>query len=416
MNQKQIDAIASKAAVAYKVKQSFIGRNFYLFYGICAVYFLAALWSMATAGGNLYIRVAGMFGETTLALVLAGVGAFALVGLQFFTGKGAVDDLQIRILSRDKDGEYKHSLGERAFFFLKVFGFVAATFVSFTMSIDGAEAGNEYLRTERRAPKLEMEDTRYFDEQLSRIAANIETERGRKWQGVLVTDAARRIERYEKQAEAVRSERAKYLARIGEKNDLAWQAWNEKTEENTIRLQGYTGVGEIICIICVLFIGLYDDGLYREANSRRGGPMGATAGAPVGFRNAPAFAEKAQQQEPKMCANVAQQSGAVLRFSEPQMLRNSGTENARESIGFRRNFVAPVQQKAQHGKRNKSATANPQYKSAQSAIRNAKSAIRKAQHAMENGEMEQEVYTAFVALKQEAIRRNEKRAEKLRGA
>lgn len=117
-----------------------------------------------------------------------------------------------------------------------------------------------------------------------------------------------------------------------------------------------------------------------------------------------------------MCANVAQQSGAVLRFSEAQMLRNYGTENARESIGFTRNFVAPVQQKAQQTKRNKSATANPQYKSAQSAIRNAKSAMRKAQHAMENGEMEQEVYTAFVALKQEAIRRNEKRAEKLRGA
>lgn len=416
MNQKQIDAIASKAAVAYKVKQSFIGRNFYLFYGFCVVYFLAAIWSMATAGGNLYIRAVGMFGETTIALVLAGIGAFGLVGLQFLTGKGAVDDLQIRILSRNSEGEYKHGLGDRALFFLKAIGFVGATFVSFTMSIDGAEAGNEYLRTERRAPKLEMEDTRYFDEQLARIAANIETERGRKWQGVLVTDAARRIERYEKQAEAVRSERAKYLARIGEKNDAAWAKWQKQTEENTVRLQGYTGVGEIICIICVLFIGLYDDGLYREANSRRGASMGATGGASVGFRPSPAFAEKAQQQEPQMCANVAQQSGAVLRFSEPQMLRNSEPENARESIGFTRNFVAPVQQKAQHGKRNKSATANPQYKSAQSAIRNAKSAIRKAQHAMENGEMEQEAYTAFVALKQEAIRRNEKRAEKLRGA
>jgi len=53
MNQSQIEREKQRAAVAYKVKKSFIGRNWFLFRGVVVVYVLASLWSAATAGGNI---------------------------------------------------------------------------------------------------------------------------------------------------------------------------------------------------------------------------------------------------------------------------------------------------------------------------------------------------------------------------
>lgn len=125
MTNKTIERAKEKAAISYKVKKSFIGRNYYLFYGVVLVYIAASLWSMTTAAGNIYLRVAAMLGENVWAIIAAVVGGVSIVGLQFVSGKGAVDDLQIGILKTAPDGEALHSLGDRVFFFLKAAGFLA---------------------------------------------------------------------------------------------------------------------------------------------------------------------------------------------------------------------------------------------------------------------------------------------------
>lgn len=296
MKLSKIDREKEKARLAYKVKQSFIGRNFYLFYGVCIVYFAAAVWSMTTAGGNLYIRSAGMLGENIFAAIAAGIGAVALIGLQFISGKGAVDDMQIGIFRERKnasgESEYLHSLGNRAFFILKCCGFVAATAVSITLSIDGVKVGNEWFRYEKRPPVLAQADVSFYDAEIQRIAQNIETERSRKWKGVLVTDASRRIADYEKQQAAIRDQRAATIAAVDARNAKKMKKWQEETERNSFALQGFGGVAEVVIIFCVIFIGLYDDGLYREANAKAAGANTVPMPAGMGFQRSAMAAER----------------------------------------------------------------------------------------------------------------------------
>lgn len=91
-------------------------------------------------------------------------------------------------------------------------------------------------------------------------------------------------------------------------------------------------------------------------------------------------------------------------------------EKRRKTIGFKAETVAPSQQKAQQrgsATMRNSATANPQYRSAQSAIRNARSAMKKAQQAYEQGAITAQQLSATLATKQAAIQRNELRAQNL---
>jgi len=415
MNQSTINKALERAKVAYKVKNSFVGRNYFLFWGFVAVGILAALWSMATAGGNLYIRFAGMFGEGTPALLAAAVGAFTLIGLQYFSGKGTVDDLQIGILKRSTEGEWKYSAGDRAFFFLKAVGFICATAASITLSISGVKAGNEWFRYDKRPPTEQVADVSFFDSEVARLSGNIETEKGRKWKGVLVTDASRRIERYEKELSNIRAQRAAAIAGVQEKNSLMWSKWERQTERNSTTLQGVGGIAEIVVVFCIIFIGLYDDGLYREAGVKRGATVAPSFPEGIGFsRQAPAFGERNEG----ATMSAIPPPVVVTGFRSPVAVNNAG------NIAF---SVAPAQQKAQQTcatvrnekpqrKRNESAEIAQLKKekaSAQSAIRNARTAQRKAQREFEMGAMEEPELSATLARLQATIQRNEKRVAQL---
>jgi hypothetical protein len=426
MKQSTIDAVASKAALAYKVKQSFIGRNYYIFYGVCVVYVAAALWSMLTAWGNFYLRSAGMFGEGFAAMLAATLGAVALIGLQLLCGKTAVDDWQIQILKRGNDGEHIHAASARAFFFLKCAGFVATTAISVGNSMSGAQLGNEYFRHEKNPPEMEVADVSFFDDQIARLSDNIAIERNRKWKGVLVGDASKRIAEYEAKQEKLRGERAAVIAAVNARNAAAGAAYRAKTESNGSALRNYTGVNEILILFCICFIGLYDDGLYRE--SRAKGKSGSPSAPPVGFRGAMATAEKSATDTPTMSA-TAMPVFDCPKFDLPRNQAQPEPAQEYRAIGFHstpRNAtntpvpVAPAQPSATEKKRNQSATkggkkAQPkEVLSAQSAARNAQSKIKKAQREFEENAIDADTLAAIILRQQANIDRNQKRISELK--
>lgn len=413
MNQSQIEREKQRAAVAYKVKKSFIGRNWFLFRGVVLVYILASLWSAATAGGNIYIRISEMLGENWFAMGLAAIAGGAIVFLQYISGKGAVDDMQVGILKANKDGEHMYPIADRVFFFLKATGFVAMTTVSITLSINGVGKANEWFREVKNPPALAAADVAYYDQELARIDGLIAVEKTRKWKGVLTTEASRQIKKYEANAAKLRDQRQAAIQKTDEANAGLLADYDAKTASNTSALKGVGGVAEVIIIFCVLFIGLYDDGLYREASLKTADAPGAM-NRPIGFPTpAPAFNQAQQQPNPEAYRStqigfnvrnsIAQQSRHVIAQQQPpQTVVNTG------------NFVATVQQKAQQQKRNNGATKNPQYLSARSAIRNARTAINKAQRDFEMGAIDAEQLSAIITTKQAAIARNERKAAQLK--
>lgn len=413
MNQSQIEREKQRAAVAYKVKKSFIGRNWFLFRGVVVVYVLASLWSMATASGNIYIRISEMLGENWFAMLCAGIAGFAIVGLQYISGKGMVDDMQVGILKSNKEGEHIYPIADRVFFFLKAAGFVAMTAVSITLSINGVGKANEWFREVKNPPTLATADVTYYDQELARIDGLIAVEKTRKWKGVLTTEASRQIKKYEANAAKLRDQRQAAIQKADEANAALLADYNEKTASNTYALKGVGGVAEIIIVFCIGFIGLYDDGRNREAGVKTADAPGAMS-RPIGFPTpAPAFNQAQQQPHPE--AYRSTQIGFNVRNSIAQQSRpNIAQQKPPQTFVKTGDFVAPSQQKAQQQKRNNSATKNPQYLSARSAIRNARTAINKAQQLFEDGAIDADQLGAIIATKQAAIARNERKAAQLK--
>lgn len=346
MTNKTIERAKEKAAISYKVKKSFIGRNYYLFYGVVLVYIAASLWSMTTAAGNIYLRVAAMLGENVWAIIAAVVGGVSIVGLQFVSGKGAVDDLQIGILKTAPDGEALHSLGDRVFFFLKAAGFIAATAVSITLSLDGVGTANDYFRNEKRPFQDLTASVEFYDNQIAALNTSIAQEQTRKWKGVLTTDASRRIAKYEAKKKKLINQRADDLAKVAAVNTKRKAEYDAKTASNEKALTGVGGVAEVVIIFCVIFIGLYDDGLYREAGVKKGAQVAAPAG--MGFqRSTPPVMAQEEQQRPTAYGNtmlpIGFQTSRQLMGEMRQQIRatNTGQQNKPESLVN----VAPGQQK-----------------------------------------------------------------------
>lgn len=335
MNKSQIEREKQRAAVAYKVKKSFIGRNWFLFRGVVLVYILASFWSAATAGGNIYIRISEMLGENWFAMGLAAIAGGAIVFLQYISGKGAVDDMQVGILKANEDGEHMYPIADRVFFFLKATGFVAMTTVSITLSINGVGKANEWFREVKNPPALAAADVAYYDQELARIDGLIAMEKTRKWKGVLTTEASRQIKKYEANAAKLRDQRQAAIQKTDDANAGLLADYDAKTASNTSALKGVGGVAEVIIIFCVLFIGLYDDGLYREASLKTADAPGAM-NRPIGFPTpAPAFNHGATNQPSDMYRGTnigftvrpetggtmrAQNNGGTMRKNAPQQI------------------------------------------------------------------------------------------------
>ncbi len=365
MNQSQIEREKQRAAVAYKVKKSFIGRNWFLFRGVVLVYVLASLWSMATAAGNIYIRISEMLGENWFAMLCAGIAGFTIIGLQFISGKGMVDDLQIGILKTNKENENIYPLADRVFFFLKSAGFVAMTIVSITLSINGVGKANEWFREVKNPPALAAADVAYYEQELARIDGLIAVEKTRKWKGVLTTEASRQIKKYEANAAKLRDQRQAVIQKTDAANAGLLADYNEKTVSNTNALQGIGGVAEIIIVFCIGFIGLYDDGRNREAGVKESGQVAAPAG--MGFqRSMPPVMAQEEQQRPTAYGNTMlpigfQTSRQLMSENRPQIeatqgqqirATNTGQQNKTETLVN----VAPGQQKQQKSKATTKAT------------------------------------------------------------
>lgn len=412
MKQSTINKEVERAKVRYKVLQSHVGRNYYLFYGVVAIYAVAALWSATTAAGNIYIRAAGMMGQGTFALIAAGIAAVAIVGLQFVSGKGTVDDLQIGILGKDKQGEWNYSFSDRSFFFLKATAFLFATAVSVILSINGVKTANEWMRNDVRPFTEQVADVSFFDAQIEAINVNIRQEQTRKWKGVLTTDASRRIAKYEDKKAQLIAQRQKVINETNERNKEGRATYDAKTEGNSAMLQGFGGVAEFVCCFCIVFIGLYDDGLYREAKLKGGATAGAFGSAGIGFqRTAPAYNENSSPEmsyKPVVVEGFRRNVTQQAQQAQPVATAQQSATTAQQPTAT----TPQPQHGATNGKPQQSATTK-QRATIQSAIRMCRSRMAKAEAAFVAKIIDEERKNAILAAQQTAIAAHRERLENL---
>lgn len=262
MNAQVIERRKRKAAQEYSVKQSFIGRNTMLFYLVCGIYFVAAMWSITTAGGNIYIRLETAMGNGYIPLMLAGLLAVTIVTLQYVTGKGMVDDLQVNA--------FKGTVAERAMLYLKGVAFILVTIFSIILSVNGAQIANHWYRSTINTPALMDENAAIntIDDRIMASEKRIQQYSAIKWKGTTTVDARRMIVTEQTNIANLQKLRESEITRIRDINQAKIVQHEIQTNENGNFLAHLAGVGELVCLFCIIFIGIYDDGIYREAGAK----------------------------------------------------------------------------------------------------------------------------------------------------
>jgi hypothetical protein len=262
-----INKEAARAARREAHSKSFIARNFWLWVVVAyLVYPLASIFSALTEGGHIFLRAKAALGEGPGPIVITAILVLLIELLKFFLGKGAVDDLQANPFSQGGS--------TLAAFFVKALGFIGIMAFSVTLSVQGAEVINNYMRKNYQPVST---DASYVDEnaiiaryeqELLPHRQNIQQYQTIRWKGTITVDARRMIRKEQDQVDKILAARDAELARVRANNDELKGEWKEETEANGNYAMGFAGVGEVICLLAIIFIGVYDDGIRREVLSR----------------------------------------------------------------------------------------------------------------------------------------------------
>lgn len=242
-------------------RDSFIARNYWLWVMVAFIFYpLAAIFSACTEGGHVYIRMKTSMGDGAMPLIITLLLVLLIEGLKFFLGKGAVDDIQAGVFS--EGGSFL------AAFALKVMGFIAVLSYSIFLSVQGAPEVSAYLRTHFTPVEntyLDTDEIRArYETELQPHRENIATYQNTTWKGKIVSEARKMILAEQAMMASIEQRRAEELSKATQENEARKQQYDERTAANGSWAMSFAGLGEVVCIFCLIFIGIYDDGLTGE--------------------------------------------------------------------------------------------------------------------------------------------------------
>lgn len=245
-------------------QDSFIARNYLLWIMIAWVFYpLAAAFSALTEGGHVLIRMKTSMGDGFAPYAITGILIIIIEGLKYILGKGAIDDIQA--------GVFSESGAHKAAFVVKVLGFFGVMAFSITLSVQGAPELNAYMRANNKAvkaPEINLDSINAaYDTRRLPYEANIEAYKKTTWKGKITRQALSSIETEKAELARLEDRRDEELAIARAENERINLEYAEHTEENGQWAMGFAGLGEVVCLFCLIFIGIYDDGLAAEAEN-----------------------------------------------------------------------------------------------------------------------------------------------------
>lgn len=243
-------------------RDSFIARNYGLWVMVAFVaYPLASVLSAFTEGSNVYFRIASSGAPWILVVLVVAIVVTLIEVLSYTLGKGAIDDMLAVVFSGDG--------ADKGMFAVKVIGFLAIMGFSVFLSINGAPLLNEKLRksyTPAEASFVNVDSINAaYNTALLPHQENIKHMQATKWKGSITRDANRSIMASQKMLAMIEERRTAELSAATDRNTVIRGEWEDETSTNSSYAMGFAGLGEIIKLFCLIFIGIYDQGLSKEA-------------------------------------------------------------------------------------------------------------------------------------------------------
>lgn len=229
---------------------SFTVKNYQVYIAAIILLVMGTLVSGFTEGWNIY------------RLTMSGIGTVVGIGLiefiSIYFGGSVVNDIRFGIFSADKISKF--------IFGFKLVLYIGATYLSVSLTLDGAPEFYARLKEEKAPPLLLNIDSiaATYDQQLLAINDNISSQEDTKWKGSITRQANSNLSALYSERATIAEDRKAALALANAENNSIQKKWKEELEREQSFVWGFAGLGEIIKIISIILMALFKEGRDKE--------------------------------------------------------------------------------------------------------------------------------------------------------
>lgn len=259
MKAEDYNRVLSTAADKIRKDNSFVRRNYPVFWIALILYLLCTAFSGAAIFAHVNIRAVEIFGSLW-AGILTGVITVIILGAQFVF-KFVVDDWQAGVITKGGADFYM-------MLFKSAFGLTGMIF-AIMLSWSGAAKITDYKRNNDTFEKVKLVSVdsiaNYYDSRIAQINGQIGKQEGTTYKRRITAQANQNLSVLFSTVSQLESEKAKAIKDVTEKNDAALANYRSETVENQSYARGFAGIAEALALLCIILMGIFDDGLKKEA-------------------------------------------------------------------------------------------------------------------------------------------------------
>ena len=257
---------------------NFISRNFDLkVVMFWILYPIAALWSIFTAGSHLYHHFNSVFSSVIITAIFTLILVLGIEIGKYFFAKATMEDLVEGVVA--EDGYHK------AAFVMKLAGVLACFTFSILLSIKGAPVSADNWKATFAPIELISLDSInvYYDEKIA--VENTSFDKGSQslWKGKPTDGGLEVMQNAQTAKENIEAQREMALGEAREENKTRRATYQLNTANTGDWFMGLAGIGEAICIICLLFGGNYEAGSRKNLAIRNNPSLPSSSNQQIGF-------------------------------------------------------------------------------------------------------------------------------------
>jgi hypothetical protein len=264
------DHLLRTAEDKVKKDNSFVRRNYPVFWIATFIYVAAMIFSFSAEFSHIKIRASEIFNQT-IAVSLAIILSLIIEGLKFI-GKYAVDDYQA--------GAHLKPGAEKSMFYTKIILAVIGFGLSIWLSVEGASKVTDFVRKQDAIEKVDLvsvEEIKHeYDNRLGQLQKDRTMYENSTWKGKPTQEGLRGAAKVDQQITDLGNERRAALAKADSTNAALMLEYRVDTDSNKSYAKGFAGIAEIVMIVCIFLIGFFDDGLKEEYTKLVGKPERST--------------------------------------------------------------------------------------------------------------------------------------------
>lgn len=240
---------------------SFVRRNYPVFWIALIMYLFCCAFDGACIFAHINIRAAEVF-SPLWAAILTGVITVIILGAQFMF-KFVVDDWQAGVVTKGGPDFYmmlfKGALG------------IAGMVCVVTLSWSGASKITEHVRegeTEQNVKLVSVDSIqRYWDGQIADVNAKIARQENNTYQKAITAQSNRNLNVLYTTLKDLQDKKSFEMSKAQSINDAALGEYVNDTVENKGYARGFAGITAGLGLLCIVLLGIFDDGLKKEATS-----------------------------------------------------------------------------------------------------------------------------------------------------